>query len=192
MSYDRFNDKNTKKPNNIITKWDQDLETDDTELQWTAICTNQKIIKSIVLRSFHYKFIHRILPCNELLCKYKIINSPACDFCNSDIETFLHLFWDCPIISNLWKNVIEWLSTKYQKDIEMDKDTFVLSKFYGQDGYLFLISVIVKQYIFSCKYAKVMPSIEVCKEKILNVQKMELYIAKKNNTIKKFENFWKI
>ena len=191
IAYDKFINDFCDLPFNTIRKWNEDLETDDISIQWEDICKNQKKIKSTVLRSFNYRFLHRILPCNEFLFKCKIKDSPVCDFCLFEIESYLHLFWECPIVQDLWQKLIEWLNTKYDSELEIDRDLFVLGKFYEDDEHLYIISIIAKQYIFSCKYSETKPTLEGCISKILETQKVEKYIGKKNNMIKKYQNFWK-
>ena len=87
--------------------------------------------------------------------------------------------------------LIDWLNSKYHLDLEIDRDLFVLSKFYEENDHLYLISIIIKQFIFSCKYSGALPTVEGCINKIIETQKIEKYIAKKNNMIRKYETFWK-
>ena len=49
----------------VVEKWNEDLGTDDIALQWEDICDTQKIIKSSIVRSFHFKFLHRVVPYNN-------------------------------------------------------------------------------------------------------------------------------
>ncbi len=38
------------------------------------------------LRSFHFKFLHRILFFNDKLFKFQLVNTSMCDFCNENID----------------------------------------------------------------------------------------------------------
>ena len=44
------------------------------------------------LRSFQFKINHNILYTNEKLHKVKISDTPLCTFCNSEIETLVHIY----------------------------------------------------------------------------------------------------
>ena len=54
------------------------------------------------LRYFQYKFIMRIVFTNTLLMKCRKVSSNLCDFCNRNIETLLHLFYECQVVQNFW------------------------------------------------------------------------------------------
>ena len=54
------------------------------------------------LAEFHYKLIHRILPCQENLYKWKLSNSNACRFGCPTVETYNHMFLTCPRLKLLY------------------------------------------------------------------------------------------
>ena len=53
------------------------------------------------LSEFHYKLIHKILPCQENLFKWKISNSNTCRFGCQALETYNHLFLTCPRLNKV-------------------------------------------------------------------------------------------
>ncbi len=38
-----------------------------------------------------------------------MVNTDQCTFCNVEIETIKHLFWDCSTAKHLWNQVVQWL-----------------------------------------------------------------------------------
>ena len=85
-------------------KWTENMEIENEQLDWNKIYGN--IYKSTIdttLRSFHYKFLMRIIPTNKLLYKFKLVNCSLCTFCNSTIESIEHLYWECNKIQPLCK-----------------------------------------------------------------------------------------
>lgn len=51
----------------------------------------------------------------------KLSSNPNCSLCNNNSKgTFLHVFWDCLVISNFWKHVVQVLKniTKLQFDLD--------------------------------------------------------------------------
>ena len=81
---------------NIINKWKRDLHTDEIDTKWETICSQICYIIPVKLRSFHFRFIHRALPCNNTLYKMKITQTDYCRFCYNVPEIFMHMFWECP------------------------------------------------------------------------------------------------
>ena len=57
------------------------------------------------IQSFQYKLINRIIPTNKFLFKCKLVSSTLCDLCLSNEETITHMFWECPIIQDIWNNL---------------------------------------------------------------------------------------
>ena len=53
------------------------------------------------LSEFHYKLIHKILPCQENLFKWKKSNSNTCRFGCQALETYNHLFLTCPRLNKV-------------------------------------------------------------------------------------------
>ena len=97
-------------------KWASYFENEN--LNWDTIYSN--IFTSTIdtkLRNFQYKYLFRIIPTNKRLFTQNIANSNLCDFCNMDIETIQHLFWECnlfQIYQNNFHNFISNTSTRIQ------------------------------------------------------------------------------
>ena len=48
-----------------------------------------------------YKLIHKLLPNQEMLYKWKKVGSPKCPICN-EIETMKHIYYDCKCIHSIF------------------------------------------------------------------------------------------
>ena len=57
-----------------------------------------------------WKLLHYILPCKELLFKWKIVTSPMCNVCNT-VEDYEHYFTGCKYYES-FRNKIELLLEK--------------------------------------------------------------------------------
>ena len=68
-----------------------------------------KITQHKQIQIFQYKIIHRILPTNDLLHKYKIRDNPYCDYCPNSIDKIEHSLYICPNTLKLWYDVAAWL-----------------------------------------------------------------------------------
>ena len=51
-------------PQNAISEWNMDLQTDDTDTKLVTICSQISCNIPVKLRSFYFKFKHRALTCN--------------------------------------------------------------------------------------------------------------------------------
>jgi len=71
-----------------------------------------KITIDTKLYSFQYKYLMHILPNNEKLFKYGMIESSLCNFCSTSIETNIHLFWECTHIQPFWRQINNFLNEK--------------------------------------------------------------------------------
>ena len=93
-----------------IPKWEYLFSTRIEQLKWQNIFTLPKQITiDSQTRIFQYKIIHRILPTNSLLHKYKLKTDPFCDLCHNIIDTLEHTFHLCPRILQLWYDIATWL-----------------------------------------------------------------------------------
>ena len=61
------------------------------------------------LRNFQFKFLHGKVATNTFLTKIGIKNDELCTFCRNETESLLHLFWSCPITTNFWSELKNWL-----------------------------------------------------------------------------------
>ena len=72
------------------------------------------------LRDFQYRYLNRIVPTNKFLSKCQIVSSSICDFCNMEIETMHHLFWECRHVQSFRQN-LEILSEASGFDISISE-----------------------------------------------------------------------
>ena len=84
----------TKEKSFIEKHWDNIFPNKPT---WQEIwSTRVKTQTDNKLAEFHFKLIHRILPCQENLYKWKLSNSNTCRFGCPTAETYNHMFLTCP------------------------------------------------------------------------------------------------
>ena len=87
--YWQFIDKATVVPVNIIHKWSNEFDIEETE--WGLIFSESfSISKTNKLWCFQYKLIHRIIALNLYLFKCKIKETELCSFRNEAKETYKH------------------------------------------------------------------------------------------------------
>ena len=153
--------------------------TTETKLQWLQL-----------------QIIHRIIPCNNFLFKIKVTDSPTCSFCKEDLETIEHLFADCHIVKELWSNIEEWISNKFDRHISFDRKSILFGKFGNQNIYKCdnLIILTIKQYIYTGKYLYQMKNCKLSVETLKNVLIEKIRIQKllllKNCRYDEYHRFW--
>ena len=58
-------------------------------------------VKIVKLKEFNFKLLNNIVPCGNVLSKWKTNISKYCDVCN-EIETTKHMLFDCKRINDIW------------------------------------------------------------------------------------------
>ena len=78
------------------------------EIDWNTAYKN--IYKATIeVRVFQFKILHNVLPTNNILHRWKIIDSPRCSFCFIAEETIHHLFCECHRTITLYLQIKELL-----------------------------------------------------------------------------------
>ena len=93
-----------------------------------------------------------------------IKENDSCDFCNQSIETYEHLFFDCPITNRILKDLLNWMSPNLFTANKINVTNIIL-------GYIDIpctktcniINTIIltfKYYIYRCKCNNTAPSFD--------------------------------
>ena len=131
------------------------------------------------LRSFQYRFLHRIIPTNYLLEIWKIKEFNSCSFCNLHPETLCHLFLQCRVTNNIIAQFTEWWNYTTNSILQLT-NTDIVFGLHLKDPYHTLLNtllLVLKQYIFASKCLNKMPNFEVLKTKFAFTYNVELTIA---------------
>ena len=144
-----------------VNKWN----TKYINLEWDRIFLKcRKTTSDVKLRWFQARLIHRILPTNVYLFLCKIKESPLCTFCNAENESITHLFWECPVVAQLWKRLEKLLQEKCltctQLKLSEQLVIFGYEKNVIIDKAIYYIITLGKFFIYKCKLKNICPSIE--------------------------------
>ena len=151
-------------------KWKLDLNKN--EINWKQIYNNT-FIQTIDsnLRNFQYKFLMRIIPTNDVLLKYKIKSSNLCDFCNMNVETNKHLFWECIHAQHFWVEIANLFRTY---NIELRINYEIIS--FGLIEHIQLPHTKAKNFIILC--AKYFIFLNKCRNTIPSIVNFKSYLFK--------------
>ena len=139
-----------------IEQWQLDLDCEIEMFLWDAINKKSRILFLTNLRDFHVQFLNRAFHYNEQISKYRPEQSTLCDFCKQSPESYLHLFWECQIVTPLWVAVQD-ICYEYVDAEEFSPFKCLMSNF--QSTLLNLIMTIVKNYIHVCKWTSQSPTV---------------------------------
>ena len=83
-----------------VTAWATDLGLNIELSDWYNICRKVTNIPSPKLQDFHLQFLNRAYYLNAFASKFKNVDK-HCSLCRREEETYMHLFWNCPRVTNL-------------------------------------------------------------------------------------------
>ena len=170
-------------PNRIIGKWENLIPNHNFD--WADIFRMAfKCAIDLKTRNFQFKILHRIIATNDFLNKLDIIDNDRCTFCDMEIETLEHVFYNCNIIQDFWNRVIEWIKIKSECDICVSKVNIFLE--YNIKNPRLAINYIIllgKQFINKCKLFKTTPKFHVFLFNIKEFIKIEYQIALSKNKV---------
>ncbi len=99
------------KPLSIKTIWNRELSDLNLSVDWERVWSNLSLTsKNLAHRLIHFKVIHRAYITPYKIFKMKLQSNLNCHICNTTSSgTFLHMFWECPVIISLWTHVMSSL-----------------------------------------------------------------------------------
>ncbi len=95
------------KPLSIKTIWNRELSDLNLSVDWERVWSNLSLTsKNLAHRLIHFKVIHRAYITPYKRFKMKLQSNLNCHICNTtSLGTFLHMFWECPVVISLWTHV---------------------------------------------------------------------------------------
>lgn len=144
------------------------------------------ITNYVKLRAFHYRLLLGALVTNKHLKIYKLKDSDLCHFCSQEVEDIGHLFWGCPVVAELWKNVQAWLDRIQEISclprLELNASSVILNNITVSPRHVSNVIVLAtKHYIYRQKCLEEPINVYQLKEILLAHHKNEYLGALKDN-----------
>ena len=143
-------------------RWNFDLEEIINVESWQKIyITCFRPFRDNYLIWLQYRVLTRTLGVRDLLYKMRLSPTNICAFCNNNIETILHLFCLCEIVSDFWKDVFIWINRKLGTRIIIDNKLIIFG-YLKIDKFYYILNTILllaKSLIFSCSRKLIPPNI---------------------------------
>ena len=139
-----------------------------------------------------YRILHRLLPVGYYLKKINLKNTDSCNFCNSMVETILHIFLQCDKVTPLWHELSLHIYRATTSRVGFNASNIIFGELplNRENRILNFIILYVKQYIFSCIYRSNIPTLNGLLCHLKTKFYVERYIAIQNSTLPDFENRW--
>ena len=140
------------------------------------------------IRYFQFQILHRSLITNRKLYQFQLLDHETCDQCGN-IETICHLLLECNRVRLLWTRVIDWLSRKTGKRIELSIENILL----GNKNYNYItnyVIIVTKNEIYRRKWRQNIPSLQYIKFKLKKYMEIEIYIGTTNDMLEKKPGKW--
>ena len=144
------------------------------------------------LRAFQYKLLNRIVFANDKLFRFNIVESPLCTFCTVDEESLENILFFCQVTELFWKEILSWLARCSDEVIDLSITEVLFGKFDRDNDFMVInhLILLAKFLFYRCKLNKIIPSFEVFKVKLKATRDLELFIARKKNSLLKHYSKW--
>ena len=172
-------------------KWNTTFINED--LNWKKIYTIPIIATNdMKIREFQYKCLKRIIPSNVFLHKCKLVSSSLCDFCQMEIETVSHMFWECMYVQTFWMKLKDCLNeNQITVNITFKTTTFgIQERFTNENKLKNVMILLAKYFIFINKCKKTVPSWQAFKHYMAKRIGIEKEIALMKDKLRDFQASW--
>ena len=168
------------------------LKFPDLSLEWKEIYSLPfSVTHDTKIREFQYKLLNNIVFTNEKLFRFKMINSPLCAFCQTEVESPEHLFFHCNVTKSFWQLLFSWISEQKVILTSLTLENVFFGVFHVVEDFHVVnhIILLAKYYIYNCKLNVIHPSLKVLIAKVKATCQIEQKIAATNNKLEKlFKN----
>ncbi|XP_058752400.1 uncharacterized protein LOC131625566 [Vicia villosa] len=85
---------------------------EDQDVVWKGLVQGNHARPRAVLML--WMLCHGKIATKDRLCRFGIITDRLCSMCKTDDETINHVFFECRITNQIWKDVMDWLQINRQ------------------------------------------------------------------------------
>jgi hypothetical protein len=174
-----------------ITKenWYNELNLD--EKSWKKIFELIPLIRDTKIRTFQYKIIMKLIPCNLYLFKIGRADSFLCQWCNLT-DNITHYFCTCKHSMNYWLSFQNWWNNMTNETIVITKDKALMGtiKDTKVSERLNACLLLSRWYIYTEKLNQQIPSLYKFLCHLKYKLKIEKIIHLRHNTLHRFNNMW--
>ena len=172
-------------------KWNSDLEITLSDSEFAHLFKLGPSLPTPKIQDFHVQFLHRAYHLNGKVASYNDSVSDKCALCFREKETYVHLFWDCPVVLPLWVALTEFVTHYFEDEkIVLTQANCLLSNTNAR--IVNVLTVCVKHFIFVRKCIGLSPCISEMFKYIEKVRNAHRYKAKIFKSLSAYEKLWGI
>ena len=172
-------------------RWTPEFK-DEISFEYFSQCFPRlyKISNITKLRDFQFRLLHKKVPSNQELCKWKIKASSKCNFCDDD-DNMEHMLFNCCKIEPIWGELCEYIKEKYNVVITLSFVRIVLNDvIIKPNSIINLLVLVMKQLIYRYKCAGEMLTFKNFLMEITLIRQAEYLQAKQSNKIALHNQNW--
>ena len=173
----------------IIEKFKHELGIDEDK--WKTIFTIPRVIKNTKIRTFQYKLLYKLTPCNHYFKKIKKSNSDICNWC-LEVDDTCHYFAECQKLSSFWNNFAKWYANATGINIALTLEDIIvgITKIDKNSECLNACIILAKWHIYKNKLNQSETFFYrfLCEIKYHII--IEKTIAAKNNRLEQLSEMW--
>lgn len=96
-----------------------------TEEYWLSVYRSPyQAARETKVQAFHFRLVHRFIPCNHFLKNIRIKRDDKCSFCPAP-DTIQHFLYMCPTVNLFWKQVVSWFSRESDIQLKVSLRSFL-------------------------------------------------------------------
>ena len=120
-------------------------------------------------REFQYMLLHGVIYTKVQLSRFNFVENSMCSFCHQETETYKHVFLQCQIVKDIWKDMITYYDLMEIRNMDWP-DIFV-----GLPGssvrikFVNSLIILLKYIIFKSRSTGILPSFNAIQKKIVGM-----------------------
>ena len=134
--------------------------------------------------------MHRALVTNKHLFRWGIKSSNACTFCETEKETYLHLFIECKYVQNLWNSVTSYMNSEYGYAESVSNAQKMFCNLASDNHVVNFLALLTLKYIYRQRCIKRPLSYRQLLTEVYAIRNIEKCIATKNGKVRKHNEKW--
>ena len=170
-------------------KWKEKFCLDDTAVS-KAFLNVRSISSETFIRSFQFKILNNVTFTNYRLAKIGYVPNDLCTFCEIELETVNHLFYECFLTKLIWTDFASFWYLVSGKRVALTLQDVLLDKLDSEIELLNYFITLVKLHIWVSRKRGVTPNLSAFKEIVKVKFRTEKYIAMKKNAELYFQARW--
>ena len=162
-----------------------------TSGQWKTIFLIPKTVKNTKIKTFQYKVLFNLIPCNLYLYRITKSDTDKCDKCGK-LDDIMHYFCECYQMVTFWSSFSRWWENMMNQRIQLDQKTILVGCITNNNNFESLNAciLIAKWHIYKNKLNNDLIFFYKFLCELKYAIMIEKNIAVRNNQLQKHNEIW--